>query len=359
MLKNHAKFLLANSADISQMLCDTADQSWSMVQAPDFPNQVRVQPAPAVEGDFADTNPRSFVNAGPGGLVAGPGGARVGSWCWWNNLWIDSDNAPSAVSNLNGSGPPTGILFRNQQGLITQYLQASGMVVPQGFPLALLKAGGIFVVNNNATANAQVGNAVFARFSDGASLFGASGTVGSTGLGSLTATGSIGAGTSTFLGAINGNILTATGTLTGNLVIPVGASLTGGTGIAAGTVIVAQISGVSGSAGGAQYALNIPQQSVATALLTATFGILTVTGTVTGGNLAVGDTLTGTAALTANTTITALGTGSGQAGTYYLNNSQTAASQSLTTLTNVQTKWVAMSSGKPGELIKISSDLLG
>src|SRR5258706_320567 len=32
-----------------------------------FPNQVNVQPAPAVAGDFASTNPRSAFPAGPGG----------------------------------------------------------------------------------------------------------------------------------------------------------------------------------------------------------------------------------------------------------------------------------------------------
>src|SRR5258706_14001213 len=41
-----------------------------------FPNQVNVQPAPAVAGDFASTNPRSAYPAGPGGPVAGAAGAR-------------------------------------------------------------------------------------------------------------------------------------------------------------------------------------------------------------------------------------------------------------------------------------------
>lgn len=348
---------LSESADLVTLLPDEINTKVNCMA--DFPNQVGVLPAPAVEGDFSDTNPRSFVNAGPGGLVAGPNGARVGRWCWWNALYLDSDNAPSAVSNINGAGPPTGILFRNQQGLITTYLQASGMTVPQGFPLALMKAGGIWVVNAG-TNNAQVGNWVYASFADGSSIFGTGGTIGTSGLNALTATGSIGPGSTTAIGSITGNILTVTGTLGGSSFIPVGAALTGGTGIAAGTVIVSQISGATGSAGGAKYALNIPQQSVAQAGLTFTYGVLTITGSVTGGSLTVGDQLTATGTvLTVGTTITALGTGTGQSGTYYLNNTQTVSSETMTSQVNILTKWQAMSAGKPGELIKISSDLLG
>jgi hypothetical protein len=57
--------------------------------------------------------------------------------------------------------------------------------------------------------------------------------------------------------------------------------------------------------------------------------VLTVTGTPTG-NIAVGQTLVG-AGVTANTTISSLGTGTGGAGTYNLNNSQTVASEAMTT----------------------------
>lgn len=67
-------------------------------------------------------------------------------------------------------------------------------------------------------------------------------------------------------------------------------------------------------------------------------GIVTLTGSIAGttltatnvvGNLSVGSIVTG-ASVAANTYITALGTGSGGAGTYTVNNSQTVASESMT-----------------------------
>ena len=47
-----------------------------------FQKQVNLTPAPAVAGDFASTNPRASVPAGPGGLVAGLTGVIVGQFAW-------------------------------------------------------------------------------------------------------------------------------------------------------------------------------------------------------------------------------------------------------------------------------------
>jgi hypothetical protein len=79
---------------------------------------------------------------------------------------------------------------------------------------------------------------------------------------------------------------------------------------------------------------------------------------VTSGALAVGQPITGTG-VTAGTVITALGTGTGGVGTYTVNNTQTVASEALTTSGGVETKWYAMSIGNAGELIKMSSTALG
>jgi len=59
--------------------------------------------------------------------------------------------------------------------------------------------------------------------------------------------------------------------------------------------------------------------------------VLTVTGTP-GGTLAIGQTITGPG-VTPGTTIASLGTGTGGAGTYNINNSQTVASTNLTATT--------------------------
>ncbi len=94
---------------------------------------VNTVPAPAFEGDFCDSNPRYTYDAGPGGLVAGSAGLTVGRFAW-ATYPPDADNAPS-VANNNGVGPVAGFVHREQQGLITTYLQTSSMLVPAGFPV--------------------------------------------------------------------------------------------------------------------------------------------------------------------------------------------------------------------------------
>ena len=64
----------------------------------DFPNQVGVQPAPAVEGDFASSNPRFSVLFGPGGAVAGPLGLVIGRFCWRSSTALRGPQARSRWS---------------------------------------------------------------------------------------------------------------------------------------------------------------------------------------------------------------------------------------------------------------------
>lgn len=312
----------------------------------DFPNQVNTQPAPAVAGDFCDSNPRFTVDAGPGGLVAGPNGVTVGRFAWFLNTSFDVDDTPQQVANT-GTGPVTGFVHRGQQGLITTYLAASGMLIPKGFGVTLFSGGG-FWVQNDGTTQAVLGNKAYANFADGKVTFAATGLP-STG----SATGSIGPQTTTFTGSISGNILTVTAVANGS--IQPGAVLTGGTGLATGTTVASQISGTAGGIG--TYAVNIAEQTVASASLTGTYGLLNVTA-ITSGTLGVGDTITGSG-VSAGTYISALGTGTGGVGTYYVTPSQTVGSITITFNLNVETKWVAMSGGLPGELVKIQSHVLG
>ena len=82
----------------------------------DFQNQVNTVPAPAVEGDFADHNPRASVIAGPGGLVAGSNGVVIGRFAWMTTP-IDIDGTPTVVNNT-GSGAPDGFVHRAQQAAV-------------------------------------------------------------------------------------------------------------------------------------------------------------------------------------------------------------------------------------------------
>jgi hypothetical protein len=151
-------------------------------------------------------------------------------------------------------------------------------------------------------------------------------------------------------------VLTVTALVSGT--IGVGAILTGGTGVVTSTQVIQQLTGTTGGVG--TYLVNFAEQTVASALLTGTYGLLNVT-VVASGTLGVGDVLSGSGGggVTSGTQITALGTGTGGTGTYFVTPSQTVTSTTLSAATNVETKWIATSTGLPGELVKISSHALG
>jgi len=310
-----------------------------------FQTQVGVQPAPAVAGDFASTNPRWTVLAGAGGLVAGPNGLYVGRFAWTTPP-LDPDNSPSFANNY-GAGPVAGFVHREQQALFTQYLQETSMLVPAGFPVTLFSGGDFWVVNSGS-AEATIGMKAYANFATGLVTFAATGNPTQ----SASATGVIAAETFSVTGSISGNLLTVTAVGSGT-VVP-GATISG-SGIASGTMIVSQASGTAGGIG--TYYVNIPEQNVASTTVSGTYGQLTVSGTVTGAYV-VGGVLSGTGVV-AGTTISALGTGTGGDGTYIVNNNTAVSSTTITQVGNVETKWIAMSAGAAGELIKISQQALG
>lgn len=316
-----------------------------------FQTAVSVQPAMAVEGDFASKNPRFTLNVGPGGLVAGANGLVVGRFAWTAPPQ-DADGTNAIASNT-GSGSVAGFVGREQQGLITTYLSASGMTIQKGFGCTLY-VGGDFWVKNNGTTQAAVGNKAYASFADGSVSFAATGTVTNASL-----TGSIGAGLATFTGSITNNILTVTAVAGGTLVAGGLLAGTGGGGVASGTHITSQISGTIGGVG--TYYIDVPEQTVTSTTITEAYGLMTV-ASVSSGNIYVGAPVSGTGGggVTAGTTVTQLATGTGQTGTYYVNTSQTvSAGTALTIGTNVETKWYAMSVGAVGELVKISDHATG
>lgn len=311
-----------------------------------FQGQVNVQPAVAVAGDFASTNPRNSVLAGAGGLVAGPNGVTVGRFAW-AVAPLDDVGAPTSVSNT-GVGPVTGFVHREQQALITVYLAEASQLVPAGFPITLFSTGD-FWVKNEGTTTALPGQKCYADFSNGAARFAATGNP----IGGALGTGTITNATSTFNASIAGNVMTVTAMGTGSVVI--GGIISGGTGVITNTQVVSQLTGSIGGTG--TYLVNFGEQNVASALLTETYGILNITA-VTTATFAVGDVVTGSG-VAVNTSITALGTGTGGTGTYIVTPAQFTASGPIGANLNIETKWIAMSEGLPGELVKISSVPLG
>lgn len=310
-----------------------------------FQSQVFVQPAPGIAGDFVTSNPRASVLAGPGGLVCGPSGVTVGRFAWLSNQFVDQDNAPQILNNF-GFGPVAGFVGRHQQGLITTYLAEAGMVIPQGREVTAYSAGDFFMLNSGTTYCQPLMKA-YANLANGAVSFAATGAAPT----SLLTTSSIAAATAlAATGSISGNVLTLTAVSAG-LALP--GSIITGTNVATGTQIVAQLTstaslGALGTTG--TYALSIGEQTIASEAIAGTYGVLTVgAGTPISGGVLSG----GTAA--AGTTVW----GQLTATTWVVSPSQTVASATLTEATGVETKWIAMSGGAAGEIIKCSSWALG
>jgi hypothetical protein len=314
-----------------------------------FQTQAYYDPARAVAGDFASSNPRHSVVAGPGGIIAGVS-LHTGRFAWLTSNPVDGDGAP-AVANDFGTGTPAGFVHRDQQGLITTYLDEAGQQVQAGFPVTLFDGGDFFVVNDGAS-QALVGQKAYANFSNGKITFAATGSPTAGGTSSAS---TIAAKTATLTGSIAGNVLTVTAE-SGDPIVA-GAVLGSGSGVATGSAIVSQLLPLlSGEALGGigRYYLSIPEQTVASEAMTFTYGLLTVGGTVAG-TFGLGDTVTGSG-VTAGTTITQLGTGTGGAGTYYVNLTQTVGSEEIDVgVSNVETNFRVVSSGLAGELVKITS----
>jgi hypothetical protein len=286
-----------------------------------------------VEGDFASRNPRATALTPNGGaFVAGASGVNIGNFAWV------AEDGVTVNSFATGAVAPTGFIHRDQQGLLTQYLQAAGMLIPPGFPVTIMVAGDFLDLIVGGTA-AEPGSSCYARYSDGA-LFVGTPPAGATG------TGSIGA---TFTATGTGTSLAVTN-VTG--LISIGDTISG-TGVPAGTTILAQVSGTAGGAG--TYTTSVATTAAAAAVTS--FGIVLNVTAVNTGTFAVGDAVTGTG-IPANATIASQVSGAvGGTGVYTLDIPATAyaASTALTVIGGILTGFVAKSAANVGQLVQIST----
>ncbi len=309
-----------------------------------FQTTVNIQPAPAVEGDFASADPRASVLAGPGQIVAGVNGCVVGRFAWLDGTYTRASNT--------GSGLPAGFVHREMQALITTWLNAYTMTIPSGLAVTLFREGDFWV--RNAGTNYVVPNMkAYANLSNGSVSFAATGTIPQ----DFSMTGSIAAGAGSLTGSIADNLMTIT--VVGSGTVQIGGTITG-TNVATGTVVTSQVSGTPNGVG--VYTVTPPGQTVASTTLTEAHGVLTITAATTG-TVHVGDTIVagggGNTASVAGTTVTALGTGTGGVGTYIVNNNTVVTSGTLVGNAGVETKWLSASFGAAGELIKMTSWPLG
>ncbi len=283
-----------------------------------FPTQVNVEPAVAVEGDFASDNPRANVLT-PGGaaFVAGVLGVLIARFAW--------ADAAQRVLNSYGIGSPAGFVARNQQALIQDFLAESSMTILPGDRVSLFNSGDFWVKSAGASA-VTAGMKAYAMYADGSIRFAATATPPSTAV----VTGSVDANAFTGVLAPNtatasfaGTVMTVSAVGSGS-VLAAGQTVTGAS-IDAATSIVRQLTGTAGGAG--TYLMSV-SQTVTSEAVTMSGGGLTVSAVATGG-LYVGQVIAG-AGVTTGTAITGFGTGSGGTGTYAVDTSQTVGSEAMT-----------------------------
>ena len=160
-----------------------------------FPSFVNAYQAPGILGDFAGANIRASVIIGPNAFVASPGGVSVGQMAWGNPT-------TGLASSYYQPSSFLGFVHRSQQGLITNFLGASGVGIVGGDMVTLQAAGdfwGFFV------AGASPGQKVYANPVTGALTANATGQ-------SVTAS-------NTSVTTSGGNTLTLVGTTTGTVAI--------------------------------------------------------------------------------------------------------------------------------------------
>ena len=173
-------------------------------------------------------------------------------------------------------------------------------------------------IDGTPTTSSAINLSAATSFSNAAELI--TNALGLTGPTQATATGSFGASFTGTAGSPTTHLV-VTG-VTG--LISVGDTLTG-TGITGGTTVASQFSGTPGGAG--TYILSAAN-TASTASITSASNVAVITGTPTG-VIAIGQEVTG-ASVTAGTFITALGTGTGAAGTYITTQQNHVASEALT-----------------------------
>ena len=300
---------------------------------------VNIFSPPGISGEFCSENPRHSVLAGLGALVAGPAGLTVGQFAWATYGGV--------VYNNSALGGQLGFATIYQPIVNQGFLQAYGNTVAAGQEVVLHDDCDVWCYFANG---AQGGQKVFAAYATGAASAAATGTVVAGG----SATGVIAANsTCTFTGVIAAPVFPDTGlfiltasSVTGTIVA--GAALSG-TGVPTGQTIVAQLTGTAGGAGTYQVSV---ASSTASTTITAAYGVLTISGTVTG-TFAVGQPLSGTGVV-AGTSITQLGTGTGGTGTYYVNNNTAVSSTTIAGASAVETRWFVRSNAAAGEVAMIS-----
>jgi len=239
--------------------------------------------------------------------------------------WVNPSDFTTTSNQGTAPNAPDGFVHRDQQALITVYLETASQAIPEGFPVTPHNAGDFWVKNLGPSALTK-GATVYAGYADGGAYSSApagasvTATLGSTNTAAIgsTSTGTVVAG--------NANQITLS-SVTGKIYV---GDTIAGTGVPANTAITAQISGTANGAG----VYETSNQTTAAAATITTFGTTLVVSATTG-LISVGDTVAGGAGFpVAATVVSQISGTSGGAGSYQLS---APATQYVASATGVTT----------------------
>lgn len=107
-----------------------------------FQKQVYINPAVAVAGDFASSNPMVYKMSGNGKMVADASGVTVGKFA---ALLADGTVDSVLVAAPSGGLSRVGFVHRENNAQIVTYLAESGNTIQPGQPVALFGTGDFWV----------------------------------------------------------------------------------------------------------------------------------------------------------------------------------------------------------------------
>lgn len=120
-----------------------------------FQNQVYINAAEAIPGDFASNNTVSYQLTSTGLMIADSNGVTIGHFA--------SINSNGTVSSILAAAPDisrVGFVHREFNGQITTYLAESGMTIQPGEPVSLFRRGDFWVyvdvINGTPVRDAQI-----------------------------------------------------------------------------------------------------------------------------------------------------------------------------------------------------------
>jgi hypothetical protein len=137
-----------------------------------FQNQVYVQPAIGLPGDFASSNPMVYKLSSTGRMVADASGVNVGHFAILNN-GANSGTVTSVPGAAPANPEMVGFVHREMNAQIVTFLAESGLVIQPGQPVALFRTGDFLVNADVVTGTPANGAQVWWDTTTGNTIIGA------------------------------------------------------------------------------------------------------------------------------------------------------------------------------------------